>query len=81
MRHILFILPAIALSGATLISQAQPAGRPQPVPSARAATAPARDTLRAGFSVQRLERIDAVLQRYVDENRVAGAVALVLRDG
>jgi CubicO group peptidase (beta-lactamase class C family) len=29
----------------------------------------------------RLTRLDALLQRYVDENRVAGAVALVLRDG
>lgn len=34
-----------------------------------------------GFSAERLSRIDAVLQRYVDENRIAGAVALVLRDG
>lgn len=47
--------------------------------SARAA-AP-RETLRAGFSVERLRRVDALLQRYVDENRIAGAVALVLRDG
>jgi len=29
----------------------------------------------------RLSRIDDLLQRYVDENRIAGAVALVLRDG
>ena len=34
-----------------------------------------------GFSAERLARIDAVLQQYVDENRLAGAVALVLRDG
>jgi CubicO group peptidase (beta-lactamase class C family) len=34
----------------------------------------------AGFSAERLARIDAVLQQYVDENRLAGAVALVLRD-
>jgi CubicO group peptidase (beta-lactamase class C family) len=33
------------------------------------------------FAPDRLTRIDAVLQRYVDENRVAGVVALVLRDG
>ena len=33
------------------------------------------------LSAPRVERIDAGLQRYVDENRVAGAVALVLRDG
>jgi len=35
----------------------------------------------AGFSAERLARIDAVLQQYVDDNRLAGAVALVLRDG
>jgi CubicO group peptidase (beta-lactamase class C family) len=29
----------------------------------------------------RLARLDGVLQRYVDENRVAGIVALVLKDG
>ena len=29
----------------------------------------------------RAARIDQLLQRYVDENRIAGAVALVLRDG
>jgi CubicO group peptidase (beta-lactamase class C family) len=34
-----------------------------------------------GFSAERLARIDRVLQQYVDENRIAGAVALVLRDG
>jgi CubicO group peptidase (beta-lactamase class C family) len=80
MRHVLFILPAIALSGATLLSQAQPA--PRPAPSSRPVTAaPARDTIRGGFSVQRLERIDALLQQYVDENRIGGAAALVLRDG
>jgi Beta-lactamase len=32
-------------------------------------------------SAERLARIDAVLQRYVDENRIAGVVGLVLRDG
>jgi CubicO group peptidase (beta-lactamase class C family) len=30
---------------------------------------------------ERLARIDQLLQRYVDEDRIAGAVALVLRDG
>ncbi len=30
---------------------------------------------------ERLARLDHLLQRYVDENRIAGAVALVLRDG
>ncbi len=47
-------------------------------PRSPAAQAPAAGV---GFAPDRLARIDAVLQRYVDENRIAGAVALVLRDG
>ncbi len=35
----------------------------------------------AAFSADRLTRIDRLLQRYVDEDRIGGAVALVLRDG
>jgi CubicO group peptidase (beta-lactamase class C family) len=34
-----------------------------------------------GFDAARLTRVDSALQRYVDEGRVAGAVALVMRDG
>ena len=37
--------------------------------------------LAAELSTERLARVDALLQRYTDENRIAGAVALVLRDG
>jgi CubicO group peptidase (beta-lactamase class C family) len=33
------------------------------------------------FSAARLARIDRVLQQYVDENRIGGAVGLVLQDG
>src|SRR6185369_2288228 len=33
------------------------------------------------LAADRLARIDTVLQQYVDDNRLAGAVALVLRDG
>ena len=33
------------------------------------------------LSAGRLERVDRVLQKYIDDNRVAGAVALVLQDG
>lgn len=36
---------------------------------------------RAGFSVERLQRIDTLLDGYVNDGRVAGIVALVLRDG
>ena len=41
-------------------------------------------TLRAqqsGFAPERLARIDRFMQEYVDSNRIAGAVGLVLRDG
>jgi CubicO group peptidase (beta-lactamase class C family) len=34
-----------------------------------------------GFAPERLQRIDAFLQQNVDSNRIAGAVALVLRGG
>ncbi|MEP7271254.1 MAG: serine hydrolase domain-containing protein [Acidobacteriota bacterium] len=33
------------------------------------------------FSAERLTRLDRTLQQYVDENRIAGIVALVLQDG
>jgi CubicO group peptidase (beta-lactamase class C family) len=39
------------------------------------------DTLRNGFSVERLARVDALLDSYVNDGRAAGIVALVLRDG
>ena len=35
----------------------------------------------AGVSLERLKRLDTVLQEHVDQNRIAGIVALVLRDG
>jgi CubicO group peptidase (beta-lactamase class C family) len=38
-------------------------------------------TSRSTLSTERLARIDKVLQQYVDENRIPGAVALVLKDG
>ena len=34
-----------------------------------------------GLDEVRLERLDAALQRYVDDERIAGSVTLVLRDG
>lgn len=52
-------------------------------PSAQQRTAaPSRPAAKtAGFSAERLGRIDAALQQYVDDKRAAGIVALVLRDG
>ena len=34
-----------------------------------------------GLSAERLKRLDSFLQKYVDDNQIGGAVALVLRDG
>jgi CubicO group peptidase (beta-lactamase class C family) len=45
------------------------------------ATAPPRTASKAGFPAERVATLDAVLQQYVDDTRVAGLVALVLRDG
>ncbi|HUQ10788.1 MAG TPA: serine hydrolase domain-containing protein [Steroidobacteraceae bacterium] len=39
------------------------------------------DNLRNGFSVERLQRLDSVLDGYVNDGRIGGIVALVLRDG
>ncbi|MDP1860855.1 MAG: serine hydrolase domain-containing protein [Gemmatimonadaceae bacterium] len=38
-------------------------------------------TATAGFSPERLLRIDRFMKQYVDDNRIAGAVGLVMRDG
>ena len=46
-----------------------------------AGLAPLAQPAQGGFAADRLARIDAVLQQHVDANRIAGAVALVLRDG
>ena len=39
------------------------------------------DTIRNGFSVERLSRVDKLLDEFVNDGRIAGVVALVLRDG
>ncbi len=39
------------------------------------------DTVRNGFSAERLKRVDALLDQYTSEQRIGGIVALVLRDG
>ena len=63
---------------ASLIAVMTAAG---PLAQAPAVRPPGSAATRAGFSAERLRRVDALLQRYVDENKLAGAVALVLRDG
>jgi CubicO group peptidase (beta-lactamase class C family) len=48
---------------------------------AAALPAQSADTLKAGFSTERLARVDALLDGYVNDGRIGGIVALVLRDG
>ena len=58
-------LSAALLAHAPLVGQELPTTRPEAV----------------GMSTERLDRVTAALERYVDEGSVAGAVALVLRRG
>src|SRR5689334_8828602 len=73
------VLISASMKRATLVlalcsaAFAQPAP-PPPVPVARKAAAP-------GLAPDRVLRIDRLLNQYVEENRIPGAVALVLRDG
>jgi CubicO group peptidase (beta-lactamase class C family) len=66
----------LLLPFAFLVLTASGPAQPQPksAPPASGVLAPALEPARAA-------RIDQLLQRYIDENRIAGAVALVLRDG
>jgi CubicO group peptidase (beta-lactamase class C family) len=68
MRSLIRGLTAVVLLTAPPLVHAQS----RPVSAAPAAR---------GFARDRLERIDRFLQQAVDENRIAGAVGLVLRDG
>ena len=53
-----------------------------PFPAAAQTTATAsRPRVVSGFASDRLARIDQMLQRSVDNNEIAGAVGLVMRDG
>jgi CubicO group peptidase (beta-lactamase class C family) len=49
--------------------------------SLSAATLPKANPEQAGLSSQRLQRVHAVLQRYIDRGEIAGSVALVARNG
>src|SRR5919109_50667 len=65
------IVMSLVLIAAPIIASAQTGRRPTPRAAATA----------AGFSRERLARIDRFLQQYVDSGQIAGVVAMVLRDG
>jgi CubicO group peptidase (beta-lactamase class C family) len=66
MKSILSLLVAIGMLYAV---SAQPLLQPAATPES------------AGFSSQRLERINQVIQAYIDSNYIEGAIALVARNG
>src|ERR1700755_466467 len=68
-----FAIATLLLGTMSAASQAQASRRPPPPSASRA--------IRLGFDTVRLTRIDSVMQRAVDRSEIAGAVALVLRDG
>lgn len=70
-----------AMLGAAWLPFALMLGVVLPPFSLAAQTTAERSRTEAGFAVDRLARIDRVFQQYVDENRIAGAVGLVMRDG
>jgi CubicO group peptidase (beta-lactamase class C family) len=78
---VLFILAAFPV---VVVAQSPAVSRGpvrQPASAARATSNDRADARSSGFSAERLARVDRVLQEYVDDGRIAGAVALVLRDG
>ncbi|HMN45906.1 MAG TPA: serine hydrolase domain-containing protein [Povalibacter sp.] len=64
-----------AFAGLILFLSACSAAAPR-AESTRSAT-----TAASGISQERLRRLDGLLQQYVDENRIAGAVVRILQDG
>lgn len=77
MRSILLTALAASLTWSAVSAGAQPARPANGTPeTSKPAAAPA-----PGLSAERLKRLDSLLQGYVEKNQVAGAVALVLRDG
>ena len=70
MRKAFLLFVPLLLAGVSFAQQAATSARTAAVAKRQHSLAP-----------DRLARIDHLLQQYVDANRVAGAVALVLRDG
>ncbi|MBK6798948.1 MAG: beta-lactamase family protein [Acidobacteria bacterium] len=83
-RNILFLTLLTTVLLSTMSFAQSTVNTPAPRPAGQAASvgrATPSKKENSPFSKDRLQRIDRVMQQYVDENRLAGAVALVLRDG
>ncbi len=78
MKRLLCVASLALIAQAPLAAQkAAVFWRPSPAASVAAATTASAN----GFSVERLARIDRFMQQYVDDNRIAGAVGVVMREG
>ncbi|MES1216126.1 MAG: serine hydrolase, partial [Bacteroidota bacterium] len=72
MPRLFFLLIAFSLSG-VIFSQPSVNNKSQALKEANPST--------AGFSAERLTRIDKVLQEYVDKKWIGGASAIVVHNG
>src|SRR5512145_2172615 len=83
MRKALLSMSLVLVLGAAGLAQSNSAAPRETQPTTPVRTSgPCRAaSSNTAFSTERLARIDRVLQQYVEESRIAGAVALVLRDG
>src|SRR6187549_2982554 len=79
LSRLALFLSALGLS--TSVSLAQTSTVSKPAAVSRSTSSSHSSPRRVTISSDRLARIDRVLQQYVDENKIAGAVALVLKDG
>ena len=86
-RGLLGLAIAGLVSAGCVMQEVAESVAPAPVAAATAVADAMMDDIheakasRAGMSAERLERITAMTQRYVDENKLAGVVTLVARDG
>ena len=71
----IILLSSVVLGGATLLAQSAAAPKSQTHAAASVSTAS------VGLAAERVAMIDRGLQRYIDAERVAGIVGLVMRDG
>ena len=75
------LVPAVAVQGQKKTAPKKLAAKIAVTRTGKAAGDEGGTTLDNGFASDRLARIDTFMQRYVDEQRISGAVGLVLRDG
>jgi CubicO group peptidase (beta-lactamase class C family) len=80
-KALLWPLLVVLLDGTSIAQSKSAVPATEDAAPVRTSGAPRSASGESGFSTERLTRIDRVLQEYVDENRIAGAVALLLRDG